>query len=144
MSTHEELFSTPVSQNSPSDHLSGREITVLLVEDDRSLRRFLEVVLERAGYRVKSAGDGVEGMKAALSLNIDIVITDAIMPNLNGYELCRFLRETPGLSQIPIVLLSALEPVGSQRNEPIDAFLVKPVAPEGLLECLAGLLVKVR
>jgi len=53
---------------------------VLLAEDDRALRRFLEVVLERAGYKVIPAGDGLEAMKLALSTRIDIVVTDATMP----------------------------------------------------------------
>src|SRR5215210_7887413 len=70
---------------------------ILLAEDDRALRRFLEVVLERAGYEVIPASDGLEAMKVALSTRIDIVITDAMMPNLSGHELCRFLRNSQTL-----------------------------------------------
>ena len=51
--------------------------TILLVEDDRSIRRYLEVILQRAGYIVVSAGDGLEAMKAALSNTLDAVVTDA-------------------------------------------------------------------
>ena len=61
-------------------------VRVLLAEDDRALRRFLEVVLQRAGYDVIPAADGLEAMKIALSSNIDIVVTDAMMPNLSGHE----------------------------------------------------------
>ncbi|MGH9882092.1 MAG: response regulator [Pyrinomonadaceae bacterium] len=142
MITQEESVSSDVTRSPSDGELPGKGISVLLVEDDRSLRRLIEIILERNGYQVTSAVDGVEAMKVALNSNLDIVITDAIMPNLNGYEFCRFLKSTPHLSHIPIVLLSALEPVGSQKNEPIDAFLVKPVSPEELLECLDGLLVK--
>jgi twitching motility two-component system response regulator PilH len=144
MITHEESVSPDVTRGSSDGQLPGKGISVLLVEDDRSLRRLIEIILERSGYQVTSARDGVEAMKVALNSSVDIVITDAIMPNLNGYEFCRFLKNTPQLSHIPIVLLSALEPVGSQRNEPIDAFLVKPVSPEELLECLEGLLVNAK
>src|SRR6266850_919720 len=84
-------------------------LRVLLVEDDRSLRRYLEVVLRREGYEVTVAVDGLEAMRATLTSPVDLVVTDAIMPNLNGYELVRFLRNTPHLSHLPIVLLSALE-----------------------------------
>jgi len=73
--------------------------------------------------------------------SVDIVITDAIMPNLNGYQLCRSLKETPQLSHLPVVLLSALEPQDTQyETRYVDAFLVKPVANDELLSCLESLL----
>src|SRR6267143_7080487 len=77
---------------------------VLLVEDDRSVRRYLEVTLQRSGYRVVTAGDGLEAMKLALSNDIDVVVTDAIMPHLSGQELARFLRSNTKVSGLPIVL----------------------------------------
>lgn len=114
---------------------------VLLVEDDKALRRYLEVTLERAGYEVFSAADGLDAMKLALAAKVDLVITDAMMPNLSGHELCRFLRNSPKLSHIPIVLLSGLERNESGREEELaDAFLSKPVSAETLTECVARLL----
>lgn len=114
---------------------------MLLVEDDRALRRYLEVTLERAGYTVYSAADGLDAMKLALAAEVDMVITDAMMPNLSGHELCRFLRNSPRLSHIPIVLLSGLERnEGGREEELADAFLAKPVSAETLTECVAGLL----
>src|SRR6266568_9678705 len=77
---------------------------VLLVEDDRSARRFLEVTLQRCGYKVIAAADGLEAMRLALSSPIDAVVTDAIMPNLSGQELARFLRSNQKLAHLPIVL----------------------------------------
>src|SRR6266480_2657864 len=114
-----------------------RPFRVLLVEDDRSLRRYLEVVLRRQGYEVTVAIDGLEAMRATLTSPVDLVVTDAIMPNLNGYELVRFLRNTPQLSHLPIVLLSARErKEGSWESEQADAFLSKPVSAEDLRECV--------
>jgi len=114
---------------------------VLLVEDDRSLRRYLEVVLRQEGYEVFVAADGLEATKISLRSAVDVVVTDAIMPHLNGYELCRFLRSTPHLSQIPIVLLSALDRAQSQSQDPqADEFLAKPVKPEDLIACVERLL----
>jgi PleD family two-component response regulator len=52
---------------------------VLLVEDDPALRRYLEVVLQRAGYVVMTAGDGLEAMKVLLTLQVDVIVTDALM-----------------------------------------------------------------
>jgi two-component system cell cycle response regulator len=114
----------------------GREHKcVLLVEDDRSLRRLLEIMLERAKYEYVSAGDGLEAIEALQRNRIDLVITDAFMPNLNGYELCRFMRHNKALAHIPIVLLSALEPQTGEGDQ-VDEFLSKPVSPEDFLACV--------
>jgi CheY-like chemotaxis protein len=114
---------------------------VLLAEDDNALRRYLQITLERAGYEVIPAADGLEAMKLVLTRPVDIVITDAMMPNLSGQEFCRFLRHNPKLSDIPVVLLSALErkTVSSEETQ-ADAFLAKPVPAQVLVDCLAGLL----
>jgi len=110
---------------------------VLLAEDDKALRRYLEVVLERAGYTVESAADGLEAMKILLNTPIDIVITDAVMPNLNGAQLCRFIRSNEALASLPIVLLSALDRKNTgPETEQANAFLAKPVSPEDLLQTL--------
>ncbi len=122
---------------------SGRRTRVLLAEDDRALRRFLEVVLERAGYKVIPAADGLEAMKVALSMPIDIVVTDAMMPNLSGHEFCRFLRNSQTLSHLPVILLSALERKEANQNaEQVDAFLSKPVSAESLVVCIEKLLAR--
>jgi CheY-like chemotaxis protein len=71
---------------------------------------------------------------------VDIIVTDAIMPNLNGYELLRFLRRTPHLAQLPIVLLSALDSKETQNEDyRADIYLSKPVSPEELIECIERL-----
>ena len=122
---------------------SGRQISVLLAEDDSALRRFLQVVLERAAYKVIPASDGLEAMKLVLSAPIDIVVTDAMMPNLSGHEFCRFLRNSPELAHLPIILLSALERKdANQTAEQADEFLAKPVSGESLIKCIEKLLAK--
>ena len=115
---------------------------VLLVEDDRSVRRYLEVTLQRSGYKVITAGDGIEAMKVALTSKIDIVVTDAVMPHMSGQELARFLRNAPQISGVPIILLSGQEnkaAIGTAADL-IDAFLYKPVKAEELKTCLTKLL----
>jgi DNA-binding response OmpR family regulator len=124
---------------------SSARAVVLLAEDDRSLRRLLEVVLDRAGYKVIPVADGLEAMKLAISARIDIVVTDATMPNLSGHELCRFLRNSPTLSHLPIILLSAQERKDTGDNaEQVDAFLAKPVSGEDLVACIKSLLARNR
>ena len=112
----------------------GEGQCVLLAEDDPALRRYLEVVLDRAGYAVVSANDGLEAMKALLTTHVDVIVTDALMPNLDGYELCRFVRNSQHLAQTPVILLSALDLKNTtDQSEQVDAFLAKPVSPEDLL-----------
>jgi len=115
---------------------------VLLAEDDRSFRRYLEIFLKRAGYDLVLAVDGQEARNLLLEgTTVDIVVTDAIMPSLNGYQLSKFIKDTPELSHLPIVLLSALEPHDVQNEtQYVDAFLVKPFSNEELLSCLDSLL----
>jgi CheY-like chemotaxis protein len=117
---------------------------VLLAEDDRALRRFLQVILERAGYTVVPAADGLEAMKIALSSPVDVVVTDAMMPNLSGHELCRFIRNSQTLAHLPVILLSALEQKEPNEGEQVDAFLSKPVAGEDLVSCIEKLLARQR
>lgn len=116
--------------------------TILLVEDDRSIRRYLEVILQRAGYTVIAVADGLEAMKAVLTSVIDVVVTDAIMPRLNGYELCRFLRCHPKLARLPVVLLSGIaQPAPApERIDRADVYLAKPVRPDELTDCIERLL----
>jgi CheY-like chemotaxis protein len=116
---------------------------VLLAEDDRALRRLLGVMLERAGYKVIPAADGLEAMKIALSVPIDIVVTDAMMPNLSGRELCRFLRNSEPLSHIPVILLSGVGRIETDQDmERVDAFLTKPVLSVDLVACIERLLAR--
>ena len=86
---------------------------VLLAEDDDSMRRFLEVILKKENYEIFSAKDGLEAMKLALNNDINVVVTDAIMPNLTGYDLCRILRQNPDKKNIPLIILSGFD----QSNE---------------------------
>jgi len=120
----------------------GARQTVLLAEDDRSLRRYFEVVLRRAGYEVLAAADGLEAMKALLSSEVHAVVTDALMPNVSGHELCRFLRNHPKLKTLPVVLLSGAD-ADAHRPGPdarADVYLSKPVPAQELSDSLARLL----
>src|SRR6184192_2847646 len=130
---------TTTSAGEPNAAASTQKC-ILLVEDDRSVRRYLEVTLQRAGYKVITAEDGLEGMRCALTSKVDVVLTDAVMPQMNGRELARFLRSNPKLAKLPIVLLTGQENdhVSKADENLIDAFLYKPVKTEELKRCLAN------
>ena len=128
--------SSPLREAATND--ADTQPCVLLVEDDRSVRRYLEVTLQRSGYRVLTAEDGLEAMKVAMTSAIDVVVTDAIMPNLSGQQLAAFLRKNPKLSNIPIVLLTGQEnkAASATGDVTIDAFLYKPVKADDLKNCV--------
>jgi DNA-binding response OmpR family regulator len=132
--------SSPASDGAPDSSASQR--CVLLVEDDRSLRRYLEVALQRAGYRVIATGDGIEALQQAHSSPVDIVITDAIMPQLSGQQLATMLRGNPKFARVPIVLLTGQDDKSTLNaaGAAIDAFLYKPLKPDELRTCVAKLL----
>src|SRR6266436_8822401 len=118
------LSKTPTPGEAAEISPASQHPCVLLVEDDRSVRRYLEVTLQRSGYRVVTAGDGLEAMKLALSVEIDVVVTDAIMPHLSGQELARFLRSNAKVSGLPIILLTGQEneEAAAASENLIDAF----------------------
>jgi DNA-binding response OmpR family regulator len=93
---------------------------VLLAEDDSSMRRFIEITLQKAGFEVLAAEDGLTAMQIALENEIDALVADAIMPQMSGFDLCRMLRDR----RIPCIILSGLENNDSD-SELADAFLTK-------------------
>lgn len=103
--------------------MSASPKKILLVEDDPSMRRFIEVILKRAGYQTVAAKDGLEGLQFALENTFDAVVADAIMPNMSGYDLCRMLRQNPQYQGKPFILLSGLENNGDGNLA--DAHLLK-------------------
>jgi len=103
------------------------KLKILLAEDDAAMRRFLEITLQRAGYAVTSAEDGLAAMKIALAQKFDAVVADAVMPNLTGHDLCRMLRQNPDYKTTPLIILSGLEQEISASLEEgcADIYLVK-------------------
>jgi CheY-like chemotaxis protein len=119
------------------------EMKILLAEDDAAMRRFLEITLQRAGYEVTSAEDGLAAMKIALSERFDAVVADSVMPNLTGHDLCRMLRQNPAFKNVPLIILSGLEQRISANIEEdcADNFLVKGgELKEELINALSNLL----
>jgi DNA-binding response OmpR family regulator len=103
------------------------KIKILLAEDDASMRRFLEITLQRAGFEVVSAEDGLAAMKIALTEKFDAVIADAMMPNLTGHDLCRMLSQNSDYRTVPLIILSGMAHDVSSNIEQncADLYLVK-------------------
>ncbi|MEU4580334.1 two-component system response regulator CseB [Nonomuraea sp. NPDC023979] len=101
--------------------------SLLLVEDDAVIRTSVGRALERYGYRVSTAADGLGGLEAALAGGHDLLLLDVMLPGLDGISLCRRVRES---SQVPVLLLSArgdgLDVVAGLEGG-ADDYVVKPV-----------------
>jgi len=83
-------------------------VHILIVEDSPTQLELLQFLLENEGYIVHTACDGLEGLAAARANSLDLVISDIVMPNMDGYELCRALRAEEPLRHLPVILLTSL------------------------------------
>jgi DNA-binding response OmpR family regulator len=101
-----------------------RKKKILLAEDDSAMRRFVEIILQQAGYEVLTAEDGLQALEAAQTNEIDALVADAVMPHLTGYDLCRMLRSQT--KDLPLIILSGLEQNNQDGDDCVaDMFLVK-------------------
>lgn len=81
---------------------------VLVVDDDATIRRLLQITLETEGFMVTTAGDGVEGLRMAQEApRPDLVLLDIMMPGMDGLQVCHTLKNDPATADLPVVLLSA-------------------------------------
>lgn len=80
---------------------------LLVAEDDPNIRRVLEVVLRRQGFQVTAVADGKEAIAALESGAYDCVLVDGMMPEMDGVEVCRWVKANPRLADLPVVMLSA-------------------------------------
>ncbi len=109
---------------------------ILIIEDDQLSQKLHAKVIEKAGFSVTLANDGLEGLLKADEQNFDLIISDVMMPNLNGYETCQRLRENPKTAQVPILLLTALNNLESKIKGfevGADDYLSKPYEPDELI-----------
>jgi PAS domain S-box-containing protein len=83
--------------------------TILVIDDDRMTREYLNALLEHDGYSVEMASNGAEGLEMAARLLPDVILLDVIMPGMDGFDVCRQLRTHPLLGEAPIILITALD-----------------------------------
>ncbi len=116
---------------------------VHLVEDDPDQRRLVERILTAQGYTVVLSPDGESGLETARSSPPDLVILDVVLPAMNGYQVCRALRQNPATAQIPILMLTAKDDPADEywaRQVGATVFLSKPIEPSDLIDAVKGLL----
>jgi signal transduction histidine kinase len=102
---------------------------VLIVDDDPTARETLIAMLEGEGYDLQVAKDGVQALRRLEQLQPDLILLDVMMPGMDGYQVCRRIRSTPQLAEVPIILLTALDDRASLVRgieSGADDFLSKP------------------
>ena len=108
--------------------------TVLIVEDEKNIVDILRFNLQRSGYAILEAYDGEDGLKKALSANPDLILLDVMLPKMNGFDVCKALREKG--SNVPVIILTAREEESDKvlgLEIGADDYLAKPFDPEELL-----------
>lgn len=111
--------------------------SVLVAEDDKIIRRLARHILERAGYTVYEAADGLEALAQIKEIKPDLLLLDIMMPHMNGYDVCLTLRSQEETATLPIVIITAkTEKHAIQKG--IDAganrYLTKPISPKVLVD----------
>src|SRR3989442_10633878 len=81
---------------------------VLVVDDSLSVRKMVERALEMKGFEVLAASSGAEAMERIESATPDLVVCDVVMPDVDGYRICEFVRAHPTLSETPVLLISGI------------------------------------
>jgi len=128
-----------------SDGTSGSERrTVVLVDDDALIREAMTDALIGAGYEVRTASDGLEGLALIRAVKPDYIILDIVLPKLDGGRLCAALRLDPSVLHIPIIVFSGLasQDYAYFPHLSADAYVAKgplPIAAQNLLTALKGL-----
>src|SRR5688572_18399028 len=118
---------------------------ILVVDDNRQIRQTLPFVLEAEGYAVKVAANGEQAFQLACQGGVQLVLTDVSMPDVDGVELIRLMRQDPFLRTVPIVAMTAYghERTVEARDAGANVCLTKPLDHRELL-ALIGKLTRVR
>lgn len=110
---------------------------ILVVDDEQDIRHLIALILEAAGYSVAQAASGMEALDILCQQNFDLVILDIMMPEMDGWEVCRQIKSRPRTKELPVLILTV-------RSQPLDRviglevvhaddYLTKPFERQDLL-----------
>ncbi|MCL1464819.1 response regulator [Argonema galeatum] len=121
-------------------------ITVLLVDDSPTVRTMVSDLLKSKGVQVIEACDGIDAIEKMQAKCPDLVITDIVMPRMNGYELCRWVKNNFKEQNIPVLMCTSKSEQFDHYwglKQGADAYITKPFQPADLIQTMKKLLKKV-
>ncbi len=116
--------------------------TILAVDDSPTVRKLVSITLERHNYRVLSAVDGMGALSKLNDELPDLILLDITMPRMDGYQLCKIIKDNPNTAHIPVVMLSGNDGIFDKMRGRIagaTAYLTKPFNPDKLLNIVEKL-----
>jgi DNA-binding response OmpR family regulator len=122
---------------------NGAAHRILLVDDDQVILRLLQINFRLEGFEVDTAARGDEALERVRSNRPDLVVLDVMMPGVDGWEVCRRLKEAPDARDIPVIFVSArAQDEDRQRGYAlgVDEYVTKPFDPAHLVEIVRRLL----
>lgn len=121
------------------------DVRILYIEDNPENRLLVRRVLEAEGYSIMEATDGSAGLEMAAQMQPDLILLDINLPEIDGYDLARRFRETPGLQQVPILAVTANVMQGDRERTlaaGCDGYIQKPIDVDRLPEQVKAVLRK--
>lgn len=117
----------------------------LIVEDDPDARKVLSLILKLDGYQIHTAPGGQEALTLLGTLVPDVILLDVMMPGMDGYQVCQWVRSNPATANVPVVMLSGKadpESVAHGMEVGADEYLAKPITPSNLTAQLKAVLAR--
>ncbi|NER39666.1 MAG: response regulator [Oscillatoria sp. SIO1A7] len=119
--------------------------TVLIVDDSSTVREMVSSILKKSGLAIIEAADGLEAKQKIQATSPDLVVTDIVMPKMNGYELCRWIKNDPEAPdpKIPVVMCTSKSEEFDRywgMKQGADAYIAKPFIPAELVKTIKQLL----
>lgn len=116
---------------------------ILVVEDEESLLKLESILFTSKGYQVTGVRGGVDALRSISQDRPDLVVLDIMLPDMDGFEVCRSIKEDPETRSIPVVMLTAKKSsrdLEAGRVAGADAYITKPFKSVKVLEVIGGLL----
>jgi K+-sensing histidine kinase KdpD/CheY-like chemotaxis protein len=107
--------------------MNGKNATILVVDDDESIRSLLQQELSEAGYIIEEASNGKQALESIRKNRPDLVILDVMMPEMNGFDVAAILKNDPQTMDIPIIVLSIIQDKARGYRIGVDRYLTKPI-----------------
>ncbi|MFP4134392.1 MAG: response regulator [Halothece sp.] len=112
---------------------------ILVIDDVQSELRLIKSYLEKGGYTVTAVGSAIEALEKLKEYTPDVIVTDLVMPEMNGLEFCRKLKKDEAMAQIPVIACTTKDRQVDQKwahKQGVAAYLVKPCTQEQIVEAV--------